>query len=159
VQISKDAATDQLLVVTPIKGSPAFRVETPMSRKDQNYERGLWAGDLITTVKRKVDSEGNPLPSDKTLREISTKGMPLSQAVKLILGQEGTEVTLTVQREGIKEPFDVTIKRGQVVVESVLGARRKPNGNWDYLIDSRNKIGYIRLNNFARNSYREMEAV
>src|SRR5262249_7447706 len=35
VQIRKDVASDMLLVVTPIKGSPA-------------YKAGLWAGDIIT---------------------------------------------------------------------------------------------------------------
>src|SRR5262249_25635502 len=34
VQVSRDAQTDQLLVVTPIKGSPAYLAETPMSKAD-----------------------------------------------------------------------------------------------------------------------------
>ena len=46
IQIRKDAATDLLLVVTPIKGSPA-------------YKAGLKAGDLITKITREVDSDGN----------------------------------------------------------------------------------------------------
>ncbi|HBI43568.1 MAG TPA: hypothetical protein DDY78_12060, partial [Planctomycetales bacterium] len=49
IQIRKDAATDLLLVVTPIKGSPAYRA-------------GLMAGDLITNIGREVDNEGKPLP-------------------------------------------------------------------------------------------------
>ena len=156
VQISKDANTDQLLVVTPIKGSPAYRAETPLSRANEQYRRGLWAGDVITTIIREVDSDGNRL--DKPDR-IPTKGLALNKAVKLILGQANTKVTLTVQREGVEKPFDVTITRGRVEVESVLGSRRTKNDSWDYVIDPKNKIGYIRLNNFARNSYRDMEAV
>ena len=51
IQIRKDAATDLLLVVTPIKGSPAYRA-------------GLMAGDLITQISRDVDSDGtNRCPS------------------------------------------------------------------------------------------------
>ncbi len=143
VQISKDAATDQLMVVTPIKGSPA-------------YKAGLWAGDLITTIIREVDSEGNRLDQ---VERIPTKGLSLNKAVKLILGQKNTKVKLTVQREGRDKPFDVEITRGKVEVESVLGVRRRNDDSWDYLIDSKNLIGYIRLNNFARNSYDDMAAV
>jgi C-terminal peptidase prc len=143
VQISKDAATDQLLVVTPIKGSPA-------------YKAGLWAGDLITTIIREVDSDGNKL--DKPER-IPTRGLPLNKAVKMILGQPQTKVKLTIQREGVQKPFDVAITRGKVGVESVLGARRLKDDSWDYVLDHKNKIGYIRLNNFASNSYDQMESV
>src|SRR5262249_29024399 len=48
IQIRKDLATDQLLVATPIKGSPAYRA-------------GIQAGDLITAVIREADSEGKKL--------------------------------------------------------------------------------------------------
>jgi len=156
VQISKDANTDQLLVVTPIKGSPAYKAQTPLSKTNPNYRRGLWAGDVITTIIREVDSDGKPLA--KTER-IPTKGLPLNKAVKLILGQEDTKVTLTVQREGVEKPFDVELTRGRVEVESVLGSKRKNSDSWDYVIDPRNKIGYIRLNSFARNSFRDMDLV
>ena len=66
---------------------------------------------------------------------------------------------LTIQREGEEKPFDVEITRGRIEVESVLGARRKANDDWDFMIDHKHKIGYIRLTSFARNSYRDMEAV
>jgi carboxyl-terminal processing protease len=143
VQIRKDSATDQLLVVTPIKGSPA-------------YKKGMMAGDVITTIKRSVDSKGDPLPRPEV---VPTKGLPLSKAVKLILGQEDTDVTLTLQREGVAKPFDLTITRGLVEVESVLGVKRKKNDNWDYWVDPKNKIAYVRLTNFARNTYRDLQRV
>jgi C-terminal peptidase prc len=156
VQISKDTNTDQLLVVTPIKGSPAYKAETPMSKADRKYRAGLWAGDVITTIIREVDSEGNRLAKPE---KHPTKGMPLNKAVKLIVGQPETNVKLTVQREGVEKPFDVEITRDWVEVESVLGAKRNSDDTWNYVVDKKNKIGYIRLNNFARNSYRDMEAV
>ena len=43
-----------LLVVTPIKGSPA-------------YKAGLKAGDIITTIIREMDSEGKPLAKPEVL--------------------------------------------------------------------------------------------
>lgn len=145
VQIRKDLATDQLLVTTPIKGSPA-------------YEAGLWAGDIITRVKRQVDSTGKPLADPKE-KDIPTKGLPLNRAVKLIMGQPDTDVVLTIKREGEAAERDVRITRGKIEVESVLGARRKKDDNWDYVIDHKHKIGYIRLTSFARNSYRDLERV
>ncbi len=145
VQIRKDLASDCLLVVSPIKGSPA-------------YKAGLWAGDIVTRIKREVDSDGNPI-TDAKLKDLSTKGMPLNRAVKTIMGQPGQEVVLTIKREGRAEEFDVTIKRGRIPVDSVLGYRRKADDDWDFVVDHKNKIGYIRLTGFARTSYRDMEIV
>jgi carboxyl-terminal processing protease len=140
IQIRKDSATDQLLVVTPIKGSPAYRA-------------GIEAGDLITLVTREVDSEGKPLNPPEV---IPTKGLALSKAVTKITGKPGTKVRLTVQREGNDKPLEFNLTRGYVEVESVLGYKRKADDNWDYVIDPKNKIAYIRLTQFARNSYRDM---
>ncbi|HTU91118.1 MAG TPA: S41 family peptidase [Gemmataceae bacterium] len=143
IQIRKDSATDQLLVVTPIKGSPAYRA-------------GIQAGDLITTVTRAVDSEGEPLSPPEVL---PTKGMKLNDAVDKITGKPGTKVRLTVQREGAAKPIDFDLTRGFVNVESVLGFKRKSDDSWDYLIDPQNKIAYIRLTEFQRNSTRDMYKV
>ena len=48
IQIRRDLVRDGLLVVSPIKDSPA-------------YKAGIQAGDLITEVRRDVDPEGKPL--------------------------------------------------------------------------------------------------
>lgn len=140
IQIRKDSATDQLLVVTPIKGSPA-------------YKAGIQAGDLITTVTREVDSEGKTLDPPEVL---PTKGMKLNDAVEKITGKPGTKVRLTIQREGVDKPIEFNLTRGFVDVESVLGFKRKADDSWDYMIDPQNKIAYIRLTSFARNSFRDM---
>lgn len=140
VQIRKDSATDMLLVVTPIKGSPA-------------YKAGIQAGDIITKIVREVDSEGNEL---ETPDVISTKGMSTQEAVKKILGKRGTKVTIFVQREGESTPKEIVLQRGQVEVESVLGFKRDSKDDWDYYIDPESKIGYIRLTNFARFSARDV---
>jgi C-terminal peptidase prc len=141
IQIRKDAASDELLVVTPIKGSPAFK-------------KGVQAGDIITEVIREVDSEGKELPKPE---KTPTKGMTTNAAVKIILGQPDTKVGLMIRREGTKEPFLVEINRGRVEVESILGYKRKDSADWDYMIDPKSKIGYIRMSSFARNTYRDLE--
>jgi C-terminal peptidase prc len=140
IQIRKDAATDQLLVVTPIKGSPA-------------YKAGIQTGDIITSVTREVDSEGEPLAQPEV---ITTKGMPLNAAVKKILGKENTKVRITVQREGVEKPIDFDLIRNKVTVESVMGFKRRDNDDWDFLIDPERKIGYVRLSSFARNTYEDL---
>src|SRR5581483_2684748 len=65
VQIRKDVTRDQLLGITPLKGSPAYRA-------------GIKAGDVVTTIIREVDSEGKRLPKPEV---IPTKGLALSDAV------------------------------------------------------------------------------
>jgi C-terminal peptidase prc len=134
VQIRKDSATGMLQIVTPIPNSPSYRIP-------------LLAGDLITTITREVDSDGNPLDRPEVLQ---TKDLSLGDAVKKILGKKGTRVTLTIQREGEERPFDVTITRGRIELESVKGARRKADDSWDFWLDVPNRIGYIRLSGFAR---------
>jgi carboxyl-terminal processing protease len=142
IQIRKDTATDQLLVVTPIKGSPAYRA-------------GLQAGDIITQVETaKLSPRGEPLEETEV---IQTKGLPLNTAVKRILGKEDTKVKLTVVREGADKPLEFEITRGRVTVESVMGHKRKTNDEWDFMIDPERKIGYVRLTTFAKNSYDDLK--
>ena len=142
VQIRRDLTRDGLLVVTPIRNSPA-------------YKAGLLAGDLITEITRYNEKEtGKPLPAPETT---STKGMEVTAAVDLILGQAGTKVMLKVDREGEKEPKEFTLTRGRIEVESVLGFKRKADDSWDYYIDPANKIAYIQLSQFARGSAIDMK--
>jgi C-terminal peptidase prc len=143
IQIRKDNVTDMLLVVTPIKNSPA-------------YKAGIQAGDIVTKIVREVDSEGNALPQPE---ELSTKGLPLSDAVKKILGKKGTKVKLMIQREGEEKPLEFEITRGQIEVETVLGIKRDGQDDWDFMLDKKNKIGYIRLTQFSKNSYRDLRNV
>ncbi|HEY1379264.1 MAG TPA: S41 family peptidase, partial [Gemmataceae bacterium] len=141
VQIRRVAAKDALMVVTPIKGSPAYRA-------------GLKAGDLITQIETDRDEKGKDLPAPKTY---TTQGMRTETAVKHILGKPGTKVRITVQREGASQPLEFELRRGSVEVETVLGATRKEDDSWDFYIDPENKIGYIQLTQFNRGSFRDME--
>ena len=142
IQIRKDAATDLLLVVTPIKGSPA-------------YKAGLKAGDFITKITREVDSKGDPLPKPEV---IETKGLAVGDAVKKILGQPDTKVILTIQRDGVEGTKDYEITRGRVEVETVFGVKRKSDDSWDFMLDKERKIGYLRLSQFQEDSYNDIVA-
>ena len=125
---------DGLLVVTPIKGSPAFRA-------------GIHAGDLITEIRLEVDKQGKPLPADAK-RVHSTKGLKTDDAVNLITGQPDTPVALVVEREGEQQPKVVRITRNYVMVETVYGVQRDKNNDWTYYLDEPNKIGYLHLSQF-----------
>lgn len=84
-----------LAVIAPLKGTPAANAD-------------IKAGDLILRIK---DSTKN-LDTDTT-------DMSLEDAVDKIRGQKGVPVTLTLAREGVDKPFEVSIPRGEIVVPSV----------------------------------------
>jgi C-terminal peptidase prc len=135
VHIRRDLARDGLLVVSPIKGSPA-------------YKAGMRAGDLITEVRRDADPDGKPLPEGAP-KVISLKGMKTDKAIEIILGKPGTPITVVVEREGEKEPIVYDLQRGRVSLETVLGVKRDEKDNWKFLIDEENKIGYVYMTQFG----------
>lgn len=143
VQIRRNSSQDALQVVTPLKDSPA-------------YKAGMYEGDLITSIVREVGSDGEPLAKPEV---ISTKGMTTEDAVKKILGKEGTKIKLIVEREGTKKPLEFELLRGRVEVETVLGHQRKSDDSWDYVIDPENKICYVRLTQFSRNTQKDLARV
>ena len=97
---------DVLTVVAPIEGTPAWRA-------------GIQPGDRIVKI------EG-----------LSTKDMSLPDAVKRMRGPKGTKVTITVVREGAKEPMDVSLTREVIQVQSIRAQELEPG------------IGYIRIRQF-----------
>jgi carboxyl-terminal processing protease len=143
VQIRKNSTRDELQVITPIRGSPA-------------YKAGMYAGDIITTIIREVDNKGKPLP---TPERIPTKGITTEEAVQKIKGPKGTPVKLIVEREGEAKPLEFNLIRGSVELETVLGFKRNADDSWDYVIDPDNQICYIRLTQFQENSADDLARV
>ena len=143
VQIRKNNVKDMLQVVTPLKGSPA-------------YKKGIWAGDYISTIVREVDSNGKKIDPPEV---ISTKGMTTEEAVRKILGKEGTKVRLIIERDGEAKPLEFNLLRGKVEVESVTGHKRNDDDSWNYVVDPENKICYVRLTQFSHNTHRDLERV
>lgn len=143
VQIRKNFSKDMLQVVTPIRGSPA-------------YKSKIFAGDIITEIIPQVDAAGKPLSE---MKSISTKGMSTEEAVKNILGPEGTPIKLMIQREGEAKAIEFNIVRGKVEVESVTGHKRNDDDSWNYVVDRENKICYVRLSQFSHSTHRDLEKV
>jgi len=106
------------------------------------YKSGLDAEDVIEAV------DGVP-----------TKNMSLSCAVRRITGPAGTKVVLTIRSPGGKETKDITITRAKITVPTIRGWQRTEGGNWLYMLDKDEKIGYVRLTSFAASSASDFEAV
>ncbi len=100
-------------VVAPIDDTPAFRA-------------GLQSGDFITHL-------------DGT----SVQGMTLNQAVEQMRGPVGTDLTLTIAREG-RESFDVTITRDKIRITSVRNRVEQD-------------VGYIRITTFSEQTEEGLE--
>lgn len=90
----------------------------------------LKKGDLITAV------DGQ-----------SIAGLELNQAVEMISGRVGTPVRLSLRRERLVA--DVTLVRRQIEVRSISEVR---------MLDESTPVGYIKLDQFAESSTRELDA-
>ncbi|MCK4547567.1 MAG: S41 family peptidase [Candidatus Eisenbacteria sp.] len=105
-----------LTVVSPLEGTPAYRI-------------GIRGGDKIVQI------EGE-----------STAGITTAGAVEKLRGPRGTQVTITIAREGEREPFDVTITRDVIKLKSVP---------YSFMMDD--GIGYVRISQFSEDTTRELE--
>ncbi|MGM0449486.1 MAG: S41 family peptidase [Pseudomonadota bacterium] len=103
-------------VISPIDGTPA-------------QEAGIQAGDMI------IEIDGTPV-----------KGMSLEEAVKEMRGEPGSEITLSIGRDGESGPIEVTIERAVIEVDSVRSRMLDPG------------YGYIRISQFQQNTGKEFEA-
>lgn len=101
-------------VVAPIDDTPAAAA-------------GIQPGDFIT----QVDGE-------------STLGMTLDDAVKKMRGPVGSEIVITIVREGVEDPFDVTIVRDTIKVKAVR-ARLE------------DKAVVLRITTFSDQTYADLE--
>jgi carboxyl-terminal processing protease len=104
-----------ITVITPLPGTPA-------------YKAGILPGDKII----KIEGE-------------STYGMSIEEAVKRLRGTPGTKVTITIAREGTKDPIEMTLTRDIIKIEVIKYKMLE------------NNIGYIALFEFNSNSYDDMK--
>ena len=105
-----------LTVISPLSGTPAFRL-------------GIRAGDRI----RKIDGK-------------DTKGLSLDDAVSKLRGKIGTDVTVSIEREGVADLMEFTITRAEIVVHAV-----------PYFGMVSKDIGYIKLATFSDKTRSDVE--
>jgi len=120
---------EPLKVVTPLAGSPAYR-------------QGIKSGDTIVAVDGK-----------------RTELFSIEKLVSMITGPKGTRVVLSIQRPGIQEAKDFSIIREEIRIHTVKGWRRLPGGDWDFIIDPAEKIGYVRITQFTERTVTEVDEV
>jgi carboxyl-terminal processing protease len=87
-------------IVSPIEDSPAYRA-------------GIKAGDLITR-----------------LNNIAVKGMSLDDSVKMMRGDPGSKVTLTIARKDQPQPLVFVIAREEIHQKSVKAKMVSPGYGW-----------------------------
>lgn len=104
-----------LTVVRAYQGTPAAR-------------KGITAGDVIA----KIDDR-------------DAKGIDLETAINLMRGEIGSKITLTINRQGVAEPLEVTLIRENISVPTV---------EWRVLPDT--GIGYIVISQFTERTGEEM---
>ena len=101
-------------VISPIDGTPADRA-------------GIEAGDLIIQI------------DNKPLRELTPE-----EAANMMRGEPGTEVTVTIAREGM-EPFELSVVREVIAITSVRSRILEPG------------YAYVRIAQFRLNTGEELE--
>jgi carboxyl-terminal processing protease len=99
-----------LIIVSPMAGSPA-------------EEAGLQSGDRVLAV------------DGRDIRDLN-----LDSIIALVRGPAGTSITLTVERAGVPDTFDVTIVRAAIVTPMV---------EWEMLPDN---VAYVRLSQFGEDA-------
>jgi carboxyl-terminal processing protease len=104
-----------LTVVSPIEDTPAFRA-------------GILAGDQILKIEGEL-----------------TKNLSLMDSVKRLRGPRGTKVTITIMREGFREPKDFTLTREVIPIRSVRHELLEKN------------YGYIRISQFQEKTSTELD--
>ncbi len=106
---------DVLTVVSPIEGTPA-------------YEAGVKAEDEIIKI-----------------NDDFTKGMTLTDAVKMMRGPKGSKIRLTLHRQGIPDLFTVSVVRDVIKIKSVRTKELKEG------------YGYLRISTFQDGTNEDVE--
>ncbi len=130
IQVTIEPRTRQLMVMTPLPGTPA-------------YKAGVLAGDRILEI------------DDKPTADFQ-EGREMDSAVALMRGKPGAIVKVKLQHEGSESSETVEITRATIKTPTVLGDHYDAKGEWSFMLDSQEKIGYIRLTSFGRNSAEEV---
>jgi carboxyl-terminal processing protease len=127
IQISTDDG--DLRILSPLYGTPAYRA-------------GLLAGDWIVEIDGK-----------------NSENLSQDEAIELLQGKEGSHVTLTVVHAGrpVTERLKVALTRERIHVDTVLADRRKADDTWDFMLDAKRGIGYVRVAAFSRETANDLQ--
>jgi C-terminal peptidase prc len=129
IQIAIHADEKMPQIITPFRGGPARKA-------------GIKPGELIVEVEGK-----------------STRDVPLPKVVEWLRGEEGTTVTVAVRAPGAKEQRTVKMTRSVVPFDSLYGYKLAEEDVWDYRVDARAGIGYVRVDSCRVSTLHELRQV
>jgi carboxyl-terminal processing protease len=109
---------DKVTIVAPIKDSPAEKA-------------GLRPNDQVN----KIDGDG-------------LEGLDLNEAVEKIRGEKGSKVELEIARPGVSDPFNVTITRDTIPLETVYPEMKTIDGK---------KTGILEITSFSETTAKDFE--
>lgn len=118
IGVQFDIQDNKIVVLSPLEGTPAFRL-------------GIRAGDKIVEI------------DDKPLK----KGLTNDDVFKALRGPTGSEVGVTIEREGEAELLHFKILRAKIPIESI-----------PYVYMIRPGVGYVRMIRFAQTTGDELQA-
>lgn len=101
-------------VISPIDGTPADIA-------------GVQAGDLIIRLDEK-----------------SVRGLSLNEAVNIMRGKPGSDITISVVRKGEEKPIDITITRAIITAKSIVSETLEPG------------FGYARISSFQTHTAEDL---
>lgn len=110
-----DTSGDFLSIVSPFPGSPAEAA-------------GLLPGDVI------IEVDG-----------VDMEGVPPYEVITKVRGKAGTQVVLTIVREGEEEPLEFTITRYKITIPSVEGKTLESG------------LAYVKINQFGDKTAKELK--
>jgi carboxyl-terminal processing protease len=124
-----DEETREIVVTSVLPHSPALK-------------GGLLAEDRILEI------NGAVLPADPKMESV----------IKSLRGPVGTAVTVGVKRSAAEDLLKILLVRDIVQLAAVKGHHYKPDNNWEFMLDDRNKIGCVRVEYFGKRTVEEMRA-
>ena len=107
---------DRIVVLSTVEGTPAWRL-------------GIQPGDVIS----RINGE-------------STKPLSSFDAMQKLRGEKGTKVNVTIVREGLEKPLELTVIRGEIPLYSI-----------SYAFMLQGDVGYVFVRNFAETTDEELE--
>ena len=122
-----DIHNERLRIVSPLEDSPAWKA-------------GVMPGDIVLEIDGK-----------------DTTGLKITDAVGMLTGEAGTDVTIKV-RHDTGEEQTITITRAVIEVDTVRGYRADAENHPDFMIDKANRVGYVRITQFNERTAAELGA-
>lgn len=97
---------------------------------------------VVAPIKDSPAEKAGIRPNDQILQvdDQRLEGMDLNEAVQHIRGEKGSEVILLVQRKGASDPFEMTLVRDDIPIETVYADTTSVDGK---------KTGILEVNTFS----------